>query len=90
LPTRLADGFAVAGIKTDSLGDIAFESKWGRDSLVTLLKKGYYTMPDGAMYIVLIDSLADRATGQRASVVTKLKNVQNYRSLGPFLGQFPG
>ena len=89
LPTRLADGFAVAGIKTDSLGDIAFESKWVRDSLVALLKKGYYTMPDGTMCIVLIDSLADRATGQRASVVTKLKNVQNYRSLGPFLGEIP-
>ena len=88
-PAKITDGFTVTGVKSDTAGDTSFDSDWDKDSLIALLKKGYYTLPDGSKCIILVDAVADRLTGETKNVFTKLKNVDNYGQLGPFLNQFP-
>ena len=85
LPENLGVGITVSGTKTDSLGEIAFESKWS--SLLPLIKKGYYINSNGDKFLVLTDMIADRMSGETKPIFTRVKLVQFYPSLGPLLGQ---
>ena len=85
LPVNLGDGVTVSGTKTDSLGEIAFESKWR--SLLPLIKKGYYINSNGDKFLLLTDMIADRVAGETKPIYTRVKLVQSYPALGPLLGQ---
>jgi G8 domain len=86
LPTNLSDGFSVVGTKSDSLGDIDFESKWKNDSLLAYIQRGYYVLPDGSKCILIPDVISDRLTGETKIVNTRLKINKTYYSMGPLLG----
>ncbi len=86
LPLNLSEGFTVVGTKTDSLGDIEFESTWKNDSLVSLIHKGYYVLPNGSKCILLPDIISDRLNGETKTAYTCLKIHELYHNLGPFLG----
>ncbi len=88
LPIRLANEFKVKGVKTDSLGKKAFESTWNDISLMSNLKKGYYTRPDGSKFVILTENLVDRVTGQTYTISTRANLLSSYdrNILGPHLG----
>lgn len=88
LPLDLSPGFTITGTKTDAIGDIPFESTWKNDSLVALLHKGYYLLPDGSKCILLSDVISDRFSGKTKIVYTKLKINKSYvyHNLGDNLG----
>jgi len=89
IPLSLTQEFIVSGVKTDSLGKIGFRSTWETESLIGLLKLGYYTRPDGKKCILLSDYYADRLSGQTKINETRLVLIKDYNILGPFLGKLP-
>jgi hypothetical protein len=89
IPLSLAQEYIVSGVKTDSLGNKAFKSRWTTESLIGLIKIGYYTRPDGKKCILLSDYFADRLSGQTKINGTRLVLTKDYNILGPFLGKLP-
>ena len=89
IPLSLAQKYIVSGVKTDSLGKIDFNSTWETESLIGLLKRGYYTRPDGKKCVYLTDMVADRLSGETKIYKTQLVLTKNYKILGPKLGQLP-
>jgi hypothetical protein len=89
LPLSLAQQYIVSGVKTDSLGKIDFKSTWETESLIGLLKSGYYIRPDGKKCVYLTDMVADRLSGKTKIYKTQLVLTKDYKILGPNLGQLP-
>jgi G8 domain len=86
LPKNLGVGFLLKGIKTDSIGSIAFESQWWRPNLQNTVAKGYYTRQDGSKFIVIKDVIADRMTGENKTITIRMNIKYEYSFLGPNLG----
>jgi len=89
IPLSLAQEFIVSGVKTDSLGKIVFKSTWETESLIGLLKRGYYIRPDGKKIVFLTDYYTDRLSGNTKVNRTRLVLSKDYDILGPSLGQLP-
>ncbi len=88
-PSSYNKGFIVRGTKSDSLGEIAFESKWLDKQLLATVHKGYYTDAQKNKYVFLKDIMSDRLTGQTIAIKTKLKLLVKFMGLGPNLGPLP-
>jgi hypothetical protein len=89
IPLNLGQEYIVSGVKSDSLGKIGFKSTWETESLIGLLKSGYYIRPDGKKCVYLTDMVADRLSGETKIYKTQLVLTKDYKILGPNLGQLP-
>ncbi len=83
------NGFTVKGAKVDTLGGKAIETYWTDSSLITAVKNGYYTRPDGSKFVILSETISDRATGQTQVINTRANIVSYYNFMGPNLGMLP-
>ena len=90
LGESLGAGFLLEGIKSDSIGKIAFESLWRQSSLIEIIRKGFYTRPDGSKFVLLKDVIADRMTGENKTIYIRANFTHKYSFLGPHLGEVPG
>lgn len=83
--------FDFKGIKTDSVGEKVFVSRWkGNTMLRPLLEKGYYTRENGSRFLVLTDLITDRLTGEEKVINVAADIVHKYKFLGPNLGRYKG
>jgi G8 domain len=88
-PNSYNIGYTFKGVKVDSFGNLPFESFWGYYNLQAIIKQGYYVDKAGKKWVILKDTIADRATGATREIVAKLKLNKYYKELGPNLGPLP-